>query len=241
MVVVLVLVGFGCKERVPEENTPAFNKLHGVINDGKRVNEITLINDRNNNRPRLRFPPDVPVSVYTPETHEPNPKIIRKGFAYEATVVLELSAEKKLKAIVRTPDHLVYDTVEIRFISSLGPDSPQAVEARLKEISRESFQTIDRAEWGLKEYQPTIAGDLAGYEYVPFDEEFKSIDGGRMWIGCHVGGAKLTNNQGPAGCAGHFNYRNGLNVTYLFNSSILPYWRQIYGEVVRISDSFVVE
>jgi hypothetical protein len=68
----------GCNERIPLENTPELYKLHGIVNDGKTANEITLINDRNKNRPKLRFPPEIPVGVYTPETYNPDPTPIRK-------------------------------------------------------------------------------------------------------------------------------------------------------------------
>jgi hypothetical protein len=76
------LLSSGCKERVPAENTPDFYKLHGIVNDGKTANEIALINDRNSNQPKLRFPPEIGVSVYTPDTHNPNPKIIRNALAF---------------------------------------------------------------------------------------------------------------------------------------------------------------
>lgn len=241
VVVALVLVGFGCKGRIPEENTPAFDRLHGVINDGKTVNEVTLINDQNDNHPRLRFPSDIPVTVYTPETHGKNPKTIRKGFAYEAKVALELSAEKKLKAIVRTPENLVYDTVEIRFSSNLGSDNKKIVEDRLREFSRHSFATADKLDLGLREYTPTIAGKLQAYEYVPLDSDLKSVDGSRIWIRCDVGGARILNNQGPAECASHFDYKDGLSVVYVFRASLLPYWRQIYKGVVYFSDFALVK
>lgn len=241
LVIWLALCAFGCKERVPDENTPAFYKLHGVVNDGKMVNEITLINDRNENHPKLRFPPEIPVSVYTPDTHNPNPKIIRKGFAYEASVILELDTNRKLVAVVRTPEHLVYDTVEIRFRSSLGSDNSKTIDAKLQEILRLSPPAVDRSEWGLKEYTPTIAGELQGYEYLPSDSNLKSVDGRRIWIRCDVGGAKVAKNQGPAECASHFDYRNGLSVVYVFRSSLLPYWQQIYDGVVKFSDFVLVE
>ena len=238
----LMLLTLGCEDRapdrVPAENTAAFYELHGVVNDGKRFNEITLINDRNKNRPKLRFPPNVPVSVYTPDTHNPNPRIIKKCFAYEAKITLELNAQKRLIPIVRSHDHLVYDEVAIRFRSSL--QNSKAVDARLLDLLRRSPPAVDRVEWGLREYTPMVGNSLQSYDYIPLDENLKSIDGGRIWIQCDVGGAKVSGNQGPAECSGRFDYKNELSVVYVFRASLMPYWREIYSEAIRFSGYVLV-
>ncbi|MCO5396953.1 hypothetical protein [Ralstonia soli] len=230
----LALCAFGCEERVPPENTPAFDELHGIVNDGKRVNEITLINDRDGSHPKLRFPPEVPVSVYTPDTHNPNPKTIKKGFAYQASVTLELDPQRKLVSIRRTPEHLVYDTVEIRFRSGLLNSA--WAEATLSDLLRRSSKVVDKVEWGLKEYMP-IAGDtLHSFDYIPLDDSFRSIDGRILWIHCSVGGTMTLGNQKPADCGSNFHYKNGLSVVYVFNASLMPHWQEIYREVIRFSD-----
>jgi hypothetical protein len=233
----------GCKERVPAENTPAFYKLHGIVNDGKTINQITLINDRNNNRPKLRFPPHISVYVITPGTHDRNPRVIRKGFAYGAGVTLELNAQKKLIPIVRTPDHLVYDRIGIYFNASLGGESPERRNARIEEFVQKSIETTDKPEWGLREYVLVApkTDHISGYEYIPMDESVRSADGLRMWIGCSHGGSKITNNDGPVHCTSYFTDQRGIAVTYDYGVRLLPYWRQIYQEVVNFTDSVIVE
>ena len=235
----LALCVLGCEERVPAENTPAFYELHGVVNDGKRTNEITLINDRDESRPKLRFSPEIPVSVYTPDTHNPNPRKIRKGLAYQASVALELDPQRKLIPIVPTPDHLIYDMVEIRFRS--GKPNLAWAEATLSNLLRQSPRVVEKTEWGLKEYMPMVGGALHSFDYIPLNDDFKSIDGMRMWIQCDVGGAKISGNQSPAVCASQFLYKNWLSVVYVFRASLMPYWQEIYREVIRFSDHVLVQ
>jgi hypothetical protein len=238
----------GCKERIPPTNTSAFNRLHGIVNDGKTANEITLINGYNKNQPRLMFPPEVAVNVITPGTHDPDPTPIRKGYADSASISLEFTKQKQLIPIVRTPNHLVYDSIFIRFIAGRSPSNIQRTEARLREIAELSVRTTDRPELGLREYVLVTpkTGDISRVEFVPMDEDFHSTDGGRMWIGCHATGpiAELANRLiDPAlyHCASNFNYRNAINVAYVFEPKLLPYWRNIYPEVVKLTDSVLIK
>jgi hypothetical protein len=219
----------GCKERVPAENTPAFYKLHGIVNDGKTINQITLVNDRNNNRPKLRFPPHISVYVTTPGTHDRNPRVIRKGFAYGAGVSLEFNAQKKLIPIVRTPDHLVYDRVGIYFNASLGGENPQKENAWLQEFLQKSVQTTDKPEWGLREYHlkgPNLADSIY---YIPLDHDFKSMEGANIYFSCYVN------------CTSSFSLLSGAAIVYNFNPSLLPYWREIYEEVYKFTDLVIVK
>jgi hypothetical protein len=236
LVMVMALLG-GCEERIPEENTPAIYKLHGIVNDGKTVNEITLINDRNDNHPKLRFPPQIPISVYTPDTHNPNPKVIRKGFAYRADVTLELNDKQRLIPITRTPDHLVYDTVSIRFSASLGSQT-EATEKRVQEIARLSPDTTDRHDLGLREYRPKSPGWGQGIYFVPLDEFFRLPDGEKLLIGCQ--GTTVPNGN-VGSCSTSFKHPSGTAVTYEFRSEVLQDWRQIYQEVYKFTDSVLVK
>ncbi|MHA6879850.1 hypothetical protein [Ralstonia pseudosolanacearum] len=240
-----LLVGFGCKERVPDENTPAFYALHGIVNDGKTVNEITLINDENNNHPKLRFLPGVFVSVNTPGTHDSRPVPIKKGFAYSAGVWLDLNEVPELRRVVEKGRS---NSINITFHASLGRENVRDVEKRLKDVERFSIRTTDKADWNLREYVLVTPGTdrLSAYEYVPMGGDFRSIDGVRMWIGCQAAGsvaqlANLSNDRVLYGCASHFNYKNGLSLTYHFDQRLLPYWRLVYDGVISFVDSVVVE
>jgi hypothetical protein len=228
----------GCKDKVPLENTVEFDKLHGIVNDGKTVNEITLINDRNDNRPKLRFPAGVSVGVNTPGTHDPNPTLIRKGFAYSATVWLDLTDALKLKPV---PHDSTLNSVYITFIASPGVDIQ--TEARLKEIEHLSVRTTEKLNLGLREYVllSPKSDDIAEYDYVPIEASFRKVDDVRMWIGCRSEAAKLTNNLGPSSCAANFNFPGGVTASYMFSPQLLPYWREMYQEVIKFTDSILVK
>jgi hypothetical protein len=243
ILVLTILIVSGCKERVPAENTSEFYKLHGVVNDGKTINEITLVNDRNSNRPKLRFPAQINVSVITPYTHDREPKLIRRGFAYGADVSLELNEQKKLVPIANTPDHLAYDRVGIHFSASLGVESPEKRNARIEFFAKKSITVVEKPEWGLREYV-TVApktNSIDGYEYFSLDERIRSIDGLRIWVGCSHGGSDITKNDGPVHCTSYFTDPRGVGVTYDYDVQLLPYWRQIYLEVLHFSNSVIVE
>jgi hypothetical protein len=244
LAIFMVLMGVllsGCKDRVPLANTPGYYKLHGIVNDGQTVNEITLFNDRNDNRPKLRFPAGVGVDVNTPGTHGPNPTSIRKGFAYSAAVWLDLTDVLKLKPV---PHDNASNSVSITFHASLGPEDVQKAEAGLNEIARLSVRTTEKPEWGLREYVLITpkTDSISGYHYVPTDESSRPTnDGVRMSIGCRPEAAKLTNNIGPSSCAASFNFPGGMAVSYMFSPKLLPYWREIYQEVIKFTDSILVK
>ncbi|WP_211475177.1 hypothetical protein [Collimonas humicola] len=230
----------GCKERLPLTNTDNYNQLHGIVNDGSTVNEITMVNERNGNRPRLRFPAEVEVNVFTLGTDDTNPVSIKKGIADKASVGLQFNAEQKLVPIVKGEKN--GDLIRIDFIASLGPDSPQLIDERLLEVAREAVQKPEKQEWGLREFVLVVPKTemISGYAYVPLDQSFRSMDGARMWIGCHAGGSKITNSEGPASCASNFNVPGGLGVTYEYGSRLLPFWRQIHEQVLEFTKSVLV-
>ncbi|WP_211472491.1 hypothetical protein [Collimonas humicola] len=241
--VLIISLISGCKDHVPESNTPPYYKLHGIVNDGKTVNEITLFNDRNNNLPELRFPPEIFVDVDTAGAHDSNPTLIRKGFANSAGIALAFNSKNKLEPLKNKHD----DFVSLNFSASLGPENVQATEARLREIASSSIRTTTMTDWGLREYV-TLAPKtdmLSQFDYVPLDDSIRSADGVRIWVGC-LGGGDRSVLGSPAertaayACAGHFDIQGGLSVTFIFKSELLPHWREIYNEANRIAKTAIV-
>ena len=237
--VALTLLSFaGCKERPPMEGSPDYYKLHGIVNDGKTVNEITLINDRNNNRPKLRFPADIAVGVVTEGLNDPVPNQIRKGFANEASVWLGLSEKKWLIPVVMMPDHMGYEAVRIRLIASLGSQT-DATEKLIHKIAQLSVHTTtDRHDVELREYRPKSPGWGQGFYFVPLDDAFRLFDGEKLIIECE-GTTRSNGNIGT--CGASFNHPSGTAVAFHFHSKNLPYWRQIYTEIYKFTDSVVVK
>lgn len=229
-VLVFALLGSGCKEQIPQTNTDPYNRLHGIINDGKTVNEITLINESNGNRPKLRFPSTIRVDVDTHGSHDANPVAIRMGFANEASIDLDMIAEHKFVPLEKKYSNLM----QMRFSASVGPRTADWVADRLEEIKKRSIKTTDKPEWDLREYAigDPKTGDIWRYEYVPLDESFRSVDGTRMWFSCNGAGVK-----GPSLCINRFNFSDKLSIDYYYNSDLLPYWRQIHQEVLTFTDS----
>lgn len=234
----------GCKDRVPAANTPAFNELHGIVNDGKTINEIILINDRNGNRPQLRFPPEIGVTAYTPHTHDPNPKVIRRGFAYEVAVTLALDQKKRLVPPSQAPKDPVYSSVHIRLGASQGPEDRQRTEARLKEIAQLSVRTMDNPEWGLREYVLLApkTDTVMAYEYLPLDENLTPFHSETIRISCHATGGSFTSgDHRPSTCASHYFDYSGVSVSYRYDSRLLAYWYDIYREVFSFTDSVLIK
>jgi hypothetical protein len=232
-VLVFALLGSGCKEQIPPTNTDPYNRLHGIINDGKTVNEITLINESNGNRPKLRFPSTIRVDVDTHGSHDANPVAIRMGFANEAWIDLEIDGEHNLVPQVKKHS----DSIQIRFSASVGPAKADWIADRLGEIEKRSIRTTDKPEWGLREYAigDPKTGDIWRYEYVPLDESFRSVDGTRMWFSCNGGASK------PDHCMNSFNSSDGLSIVYVYEPNLLSYWRQIHQEVLTFADSIFVK
>jgi hypothetical protein len=233
-VLVFALLGGGCKEQIPPTNTDPYNRLHGIINDGKTVNEITLVNESNGNRPKLRFPSTIRVDVDTYGSHDSNPVTIRTRIANEASIDLGINAERNLVPQVKN----YADSIQIRFSASVGPAKADWISDRLGEIKKRSIKTTDKPEWGLREYAigNPKTGDVGRYEYVPLDESFRSFDGTRMWFSCNGAGAR-----GPSLCINRFNFSEKLSVVYSYDSRLLPYWRQIHQDVLTFTDSILIK
>ncbi|WP_211472487.1 hypothetical protein [Collimonas humicola] len=232
-VLVIASLSSGCKEQIPPTDTDPYNRLHGIINDGKTTNEITLVNESNTNRPTLRFPSAIRVDVDTSGAHDSHPVPIRTGIANEASIDLAVDTEHKLVPYVKKH----FDSIQIRFSASVGPAEADWVAARLREIEKRSIKTVDKSEWGLREYDigDPKTGTVWRYEYVPLDESFRSFDGTRIWFSCNGGGGR------PDHCMNRFDFSDGLSIVYIYEPDLLAYWRQIHQEVLKFVDSSLVK
>jgi hypothetical protein len=121
----LVVLLVSCRDQYPASNTEAHNNLHGIVNDSKTVNEITLVNNVTEDGPRVRFPAGLAIAVSKLGTHDRGRTEIRKGLAYEAEGTLEFTPDKRLVPIVRKPDRPRYEPVSIRFTVASGPRNAQ--------------------------------------------------------------------------------------------------------------------
>lgn len=225
-----------CKEYVPASGTVDYNRLHGIINDGKTVNEITLVVDGKDTGPTVRFPKDMPVLVETAGTHDADPIPIRRGFANSARTTLFYAKDVGLVRINPVQRKADSYGVMVEFHASRGPQRAQDVEKRLQEIAQLSVRTTDRPELGLREYVLLVPKTdvVSQYVYVPIGEALISPDGGRMYIGCRA------NDNGPTRCADSFTYQGRLAVAYDYSPDLLSHWRQLHQDVVNFAISTLV-
>lgn len=217
--------------------TDAYNRLHGIVNDGKTLNTITLVNEHSQYKPTLTFPVGVTVVASTERRDASGSLEIRKGFADSVEPILELGMDGFLHA---QSEKSLKGKVIVRYSAMLRNKTPEEVEGRLGEIVHLAGGQAINSEWGLNEYVPLIRGEPQFLQYIPINKNFKAIDGTRMWIGCSIGGTVTQTPLRPFRCTSSFNYKNGLAVTYTFTSEMLPQWREIYDAVLQFTDSILV-
>ncbi|MFZ6708174.1 hypothetical protein [Undibacterium sp. TC9W] len=235
---------YACKRnQLPHSGTRAHNELHGIVNDGKTTNEIVLFNDINSFQTKLRFPPEISVVVETLGWNAPEqPTLIRKGYANNARIGLDLTKKMQLVPKKSIAEDQLLGGLGVQFSANGGIPTPEYIEANFKESIANTRPFEDKPELKLREYtQLTANGDISGYLYVPLDKNIKGFEGEKILIGCHVGGAKSLNNQRPSSCASHIRRAGGLSVTYSFDSGLLPYWHEILSEINNVTDRLVVQ
>ncbi|WP_338846101.1 hypothetical protein V8J88_20425 [Massilia sp. W12] len=231
-----------CERPMPMYGSPEHNALHGIINDGKTVNQITLFNDRNDFRPTLRFDPEITVRAATLgwDAYK-NPTKIRPGWANKINIVLGFTKNKKLLAANKIPENEILGFVYIDFIANLGdsPDWNAKQNKLIAEIIARSPIRNQRNDWGLHEYMVVDGKEVDRYVYVPIDQKY---NGGRDYpfsIHCNTG-ALIEDKVHPlTNCVANLLYKPDIAVTYAFSPNLLPYWREIYRELHVFFDQTV--
>ncbi|MFZ6640918.1 hypothetical protein ACO0LL_14315 [Undibacterium sp. TC4M20W] len=234
----------GCKRnQLPHSGTQAHNELHGIVNNGKTANEIILFNDINQFQPKLRFPPEIPVGVETTGWNAPEqPTLIRKGYANDARIGLELTKDLQLVPKKSMEEDQLLGGIGVHFSAHGGRSTPEYAEANFKESIALARPFEDKPELKLREYTLLTAnGEISGYLYIPLDKNIKGPGGEKILLGCHVGGASSLHNQRPSSCASHIERKGGLIAIYSFDSALLPYWLTIRTEIIRFTDSVTIQ
>ncbi|WP_338846102.1 hypothetical protein V8J88_20430 [Massilia sp. W12] len=179
----LILVSFvlltACERPMPLYGSSEHNALHGIINDGKTVNQITLFNDRNNFRPTLRFDPEITVYASTLGWNAyKNPSKIRPGWANTINIVLDFTKNKKLVVGNKIPENEILGFLNIDLIANLGdsPDWNTMQNKLIDEIIAKSPIRNQKDDWGLREYITVEKNRVERYVYIPIDQVY---NGGR--------------------------------------------------------------
>ena len=224
-----------CKDHLPIEGTPEHYALHGVVNDGKTINDIRVFHSSVTTSVHLRFPAGDWVGVTTQGWDYRPPVKIRKGYA---TLVFRYMAfDEKNGELVDLEKRGDMGVVGIHYQSSVykwtpevyGPESPTKLFER------------DIREWGLRESLRKRGERIEGrIRYFPIDKTFHAKNAEPIWMNCNVGGTIETTGEGPAGCFGYFQQR-GLSVELYFDYRLMPRWREIYVGVSKNLDSIIIE
>jgi hypothetical protein len=95
----------------------------------------------------------------------------------------------------------------------------------------------ERPDLGMREF--TAARGLGGWGYIVYagdDPRWRTPKGGPITFDC----AGLR-GEAPSQCRSGYQDPRGPYIAYHISSELLPYWRQVHVEVVRLVDSFIVE
>ncbi|MBC3920042.1 hypothetical protein H8L32_21420 [Undibacterium sp. CY18W] len=228
-----VLLMAGCEQKPVMSNTSEYLRLHGIVNDGRTVNEIVLIKDENKNQAKLRFPEEFRVSVETPNTHGPNPQSIRKGYAYSASISLDITDDMEFSSSKVQSTKKIIGILQLQFGATNDIKNDAWEQDQIANIKKNSSKTVVREDLRLFEYATYQSGQHAGnYYYLPMDENFRAVDGRPILIGCLAA-------NGP--CAGSFRYLDKVAVTFSFPRALLAHWRGLYLQSLKITKTVLIK
>jgi hypothetical protein len=205
-----------CGDRKMMTGTEEYHRAHGVVEGG--ANELLI------KGALFRFPPQ-----YFPEPYSASQ--IVKGQADRATIHLDLSswfsppitARSELLALVR---------IEIR---KDGYEDDKKIE---KHLTTESWKAIqDRQDLGLREY--IRSRDDGGWGYRTYESivpGLKTPRNGRIVFDCSgLGGHE------PSLCRTTYQLPEGPLISYYLSGRLLPRWKDVHAEVVKLVNSLIVK
>ncbi|MEC4718280.1 hypothetical protein RY831_03910 [Noviherbaspirillum sp. CPCC 100848] len=237
----------GCEDKMPRVGSEQYNQLHGILNDGNTVNEITLFSEQSKFQPKLRFPPTVRVAATTWESGDGQSAKIRKGFANEVVTSLWLSEQGRLLFEKVDASSDGPRRVSFAFIAGVDPNFKNSQKQRLKDIVARSVRTTDLPELGLKEYvvlEPKSSA-IATVAYVPLRKEDLSLFGDAQWISCEVAASTKDLNEPLIGrvdsCATSFHSLETLTFTASFERTVLSSWRDLVDESNSFANSILMK
>lgn len=229
MAIALLLIQLtACKDHLPIEGTPEHYALHGVVNDGKTINEIKLFDPRIVLPVRLRFPADTWIGVTTEGWNDRPPVIIRKGYATTLLTSKTFDENKKLVNVnEKKPDATV--TIYFRTSNHKATPADYGTGSSSKNYEREI------KEWGLIESVRKRGEEIEGrFVYLPIEASFHAKNAEPVWMNCNASG------EVPASCHGYFQQR-GLSVEFHFDYRLMPQWREIYIGISEFIDGVIVQ
>jgi hypothetical protein len=239
-----IALTIGCKEHLPPTSSEPYNRLHGIQNDGKTVNSITLVNETTHNVVTLQFPPDIYVSVYTAGSHDPKPKTIEKGFANEVWVDLDFNKIIKERNPIRSDGEreVQFPVVQVQLSATALSRSNETSESynskSLAEVKEKSQPPVERQEWGLLEYRPLKNNPGPLINFLPMDDSYRTQNGARLFIACDRKGSTYM----LAGtCFTTFTHPSGISGRYIWTTALLPYWNTVDHSVQELVDRITIK
>jgi hypothetical protein len=203
------------KPRKPVGNTKEYLAAHGVVEG--RVNELRV------KGVLFRFPATYRLELDT------GGDIVR-GQADVVRLYQNMSFLFGSKA--GTPGH-IYGDVRI----DLRADSHEDVGREWARLAASNWESMrERPNLGMIEYtERDGSGGLGRIAYATPDPHWRTPKGGPIVFSCF----------GPAGqestpCWTGYQHPRGPYVEYHLPSDLLPYWREVHNEVIRLVDSFIL-
>lgn len=237
---ILVLMVFGCREKLPNVNSDAYNALHGIVNDGKTTQEIILVSPFSNAKAKLKFPPEIYVTAYTWGSHNNPPTPIRKGYAHQLRIYLSVDDDYRLTSSSEAPDRR---SIRMEITAQSPLDRATDTGRGMSELTRNLLRSTERAELGLVEYVtlvPTTTGQITTFSYVPMDREVRSLDAPKILITCSRSGTDMQNNEEASLCHTSFTLSGRIVISYYFDMSVLPGWKKLHKGMQTFANSVYV-
>lgn len=227
-----IAVSLSSREASMEGEAKDIHQRRRVVIDDAVVNEVTIINGRNNNRPILRFPPNVSLNVEKKDLKLENSKIS----TYSAEVYLSFDRDVKKIVALNNSVNPFFRNVIVRYSAALSKNNLSDDE-RIKEIIKNSEKSIYLREIGLVEYVPKdIAGGVRYHYYIPMRPFEIKINHDYFYIGCEDN--SITKSV-VGYCWVNFRLNQKISIVYKFNVDMLPDWKSLHREVEDFSNSLI--
>jgi hypothetical protein len=205
-----------CGDKKMMTNTKEYSKAHGIVEG--RTNELRI------KGVLFHFPPQ-----YLPNPYSAN-KIVN-GRADRATIHMDFS--KWLNPVPTA--HSEYIALVRVEIWQMGYEDDKKIE---EQFATEKWKSIqDRPDLGLREFIRSRDDGGWGYRtYESLDPKFKTPKGGRIVFDC----SGLA-GQYPNICRTVYQHPRGPLISYYLAGQLLPRWREVNAEVVKLINSLIVE
>ena len=218
--VVVLLAACGDKKMMTAEE---YSKAYGIV--AGQPNELRI------KGVLFRFPPQyLPDDYASGRNPYPSDKIV-KGQAETVTIHMNLETWFNPPPIAHS-EKIGLVRIEIR---NSGYEDDKNIEDYFK---REKWKSVqDRPDLGLREYIRVGNDGAWGYHtYEGLDPKIKTPRGNRFIFNCSG-----SPGQPPDICSTAYWHPRGPHISYYVSGQLLPRWKEVHAEVIKLIDSLIVQ